>query len=87
MIERKEFKKEIQSLRNEIKSLENIIVALIKTLEEENINIHEKDKSITKFLEKTKTYPVIKDELSTKIKKSEKENKDDEKYDWIEDTI
>ena len=87
MIERKEFKKEIQSLRNEIKSLENIIVALIKNLEEENINIHEKDKSITKFLEKTTTYPVIKDELSNKIKKSEKENKDDEKYDWIEDTI
>ncbi len=87
MIERKEFTKEIQSLRNEIKSLENIIVALIKNLEEENINIHEKDKSITKFLEKKTTYPAIKDELSNKIKKSEKENKDDEKYDWIEDTI
>ena len=87
MAEKNEFTQEIQSLKNEIKSLENLILELIKLLELEKINFQKKNKHVLESLEKTKNYQGLKEKLPNNFQKKEKENKDDEKYDWIEDTI
>tara|TARA_Y100001970_G_C13713420_1_gene593060 strand:- start:254 stop:517 length:264 start_codon:yes stop_codon:yes gene_type:complete len=87
MAEKNEFPQEIQSLKNKIKSLENLVLELIKLLEVEKINFQKKNKHVLETLEKNKNYQELKEKLPNNFQKNEKENKDDEKYDWIEDTI
>ena len=79
MIVEKDLNKEIDSLKKDIKSLEDIILALLENLEEDPIMLKETNIIIKKFLEKSKN--------SKEIKKIVGKNKDEEKYDWIEDTI
>ena len=87
MINKKEFTREINSLKKNIQILENLVLALIKDLEGGDTDFKIKDKTIKDFLEKYKNFEINNNNLSSKGKNNEKFNKDEEKYDWIEDTI
>ena len=87
MNNKKEITREINSLKKNIQSLEKLILALLKDLEDGDTDFKIKDKTIKEFLENCKTLEIKKNNLPSTVKKNEKRNEDEEKYDWIEDTI
>ena len=75
-----DFKKEIMLIRKDIISLEKIIKTLVKTTENNSHII----KTINEYI---KTSKKLKQEPKNKPEKIEKQNIEEEKYDWIEDSI
>jgi len=87
MVSKEEFKKDIMSLRKDILSLEKVIQSLVKNIESNSHIIKTTNKILNEFIEKSKNLEPISKNKPDKIKKMGKQNKEDEKYDWIEDTI
>ena len=79
-----ELKKEIMLIRKDIISLENIIKTLVKTSENNSHIIKTINKKINEYIETSKK---LKQEPKNKPEKIEKQNLEEEKYDWIEDSI
>ena len=83
MIKREEFKSEIESLRKDINSLDDLIQTLVKNVEKSNYIINKTNNLLIDFFSKKKNPK----EIQKNISKKRKEKKENEKYDWIEDTI
>ena len=84
MAKKEDFKTDILLLRKDIISLEKIIQTLAKNIESNSHIIKTTNKMINEFIEKSKSLDQRIQNHPDKIKK---QNKEEEKYDWIEDTI
>ena len=87
MTNKEEFKKDIMSLKKDIKSLEKVILSLVKNIESNSQIIKTTNKILNEFIEKSKNLESMNQKNPEKIEKNMKRNKEEENYDWIEDTI